>query len=227
MNKVSIVILNYDGWAMTHNLLFDIYKNCSVQFIHEVLVVNNGCTEPESFTGLEWWIGTGMLPIRELRIEKNVGFLLGANAGLKDATGDIIVLLSNDVRIYGDVVALVVAGATIDEKILIGGKFYPTSTGWNDFDGRVYPYAEGWLLASTKKNWEELDYFDERYAPNDYEDVDLSTKAFSLGFAVAQITPDGGQILEHLSGRTLMYNADREELTKKNREKFREKWKPT
>lgn len=218
-DKVSIVILNYNGWQMTHNLLFDLYKHCAS--IDEVLVVNNGCTEAESFTGLQWWMDKPMLPVRELRIDKNVGFLLAANAGMREATGDIIILISNDVRIRGDIVLRIRYQLKNLYKCLIGGKFLSFDTGWNTFDGVTFPYAEGWILATWADNWEELGYFDERYAPNDFEDVDLSTTAQRLGYVIVPLPED---IAQHISGQTLQYNPEREELTKRNREKFREKW---
>ena len=38
-----------------------------------------------------------------LLIEKNVGFLKACNVGVKEAKGDIIILVSNDVRIHNDI----------------------------------------------------------------------------------------------------------------------------
>lgn len=204
---------------MTHSLLFDLYKNCAG--IDEVIVVNNGCTEPESFTGLQWWRETQMLPVRELRIEENIGFLLGANEGLKEATGDIIILLSNDVKVMGDIVLRIRHIINDASDTLIGGRLLSFDTGWNTFDGETFPYLEGWLLAAHREAWMELGYFDERYAPNDFEDVDISTKADKLNYELVPLPDD---ITLHLSGQTLQYNSVREEQTKKNREKFKEKW---
>jgi GT2 family glycosyltransferase len=222
MDKVSIVIPTYNKWALVHQTLFDIYNHCSP--VHEIIVVNDGCTEQDNFTGLEWWKRAGMLPIRELRLEQNVNFLRASNAGLKAATGDILVLLSNDVRVHKDVALMAIAGMSIQEKILLGGRVYNQSTGWNEFNGKIFPYVEGWLLITTKENWEELGYFDERYAPHDFEDVDLSTTAISKGYNLAQITPDNGEVVTHIGAQSIGYNSGREEITNKNREKFIEKW---
>lgn len=223
MNKVSIVIPNYNRWDLCHQLLFDIYKNCSL--VYEVIIVNDGCTEKESFEGLEWWKVQGMLPVKELRLEDNVGFLLASNAGMKSATGDIICLISNDVRVHKDLVGIMIARCSIEDKLLGGGKYYNESTGWNEFGDKVFPYVEGWLLFSKKENWEELGYFDERYIPNDFEDVDLSTTARDMKYALAQITPDAGEVVTHAGAQSIGYNPERETLTKRNREKFRKKWK--
>lgn len=218
MNKVGIVILNYNGWAMVHQLLMDIYQKCSLPLIEEVLVVNNGCTEDASFTGLNWWIHTKTLPIRELRLEENLHFIGGFNAGLKEVKGDILVALSNDVRIYGDIVQFLYDLPTTD---FVGGRYLDWDTGWNTFDGKIYPYLEGWLLAAHRWAWEGVGYFDERYKPNDMEDIDLSTKALSLDYSLITF-PEGHAI--HLGGQTYRFTPEREQTTIRNKEKFKAKW---
>jgi len=219
MDKVSIVILNYNRWDLTHQLLFSIYQTCTAP--DEVVVVNNGCTQEESFTGLQWWRETQMLPVRELRIENNIGFLRAANEGMKESTGDIIILISNDVIVKSDIVLRIQHQLKTTYKSLIGGRVLDYSTGWNDFDGIIFPYVEGYLLATWKDNWKELGYFDELYVPNDFEDVDLSTTAKSLEYILVGLPDDAAQ---HLSGQTLGYNLEREARTKINREKFKNKW---
>lgn len=218
-DKVSIVIPNYNRWDLCHTLLFDLYKHCA--FIDEIIVVNDGCTQAESFAGLQWWRETQILPVRELRIEENVGFLLASNMGMKDATGDIIVLISNDVRVMGDIVVRIRHIIKNTSEVLIGGRVLNWDTGWNTFDGELYEYVEGWLLAAHKDGWKKLNYFDERYAPNDFEDIDISTNAISSGYKLVSLPED---LTFHLPGQTLQYTPKREVVTKINREKFREKW---
>ena len=217
-DKVSIVIPNYNRWDLTHILLFGLYQRCAS--IDEIIVVNDGCTQEESFSGLDWWKSTELLPVRELRLKKNVGFLKASNAGMKQATGDIIILISNDVIVRGDIV-LRIRHILEDKKAFVGGRLLDWNTGWNEFDGRIFPYLEGWLLAASTLSWEELDYFDGRYAPHDYEDVDISTNAISKGYQLVALPED---LTFHQSASTIGYNPEREELTKQNREKFREKW---
>jgi GT2 family glycosyltransferase len=215
----SFVILNYDGWEMTHRLLFDIYQNCTRP--DEVLIVNNGCKKKESFEGTAWWIENGMLPVRELRIEENIGFLLGANEGLKEADTDIICLVSNDVRIHKDIVTHIDYQIRNCYKSLIGGRLLDWDTGWNTFGNKMFPYVEGWLLATTKDNWKELNYFDELYVPNDMEDLDLSATAKNLNYMLVSLPED---YTSHHGAQTISYGSPREELTKRNKEKFRQKW---
>ena len=77
MTSVSVVIPCFNKWHLTHQLLFDLYKNCSL--IEEVIVVDNGSTEKEVKDGLAWWTTTHMLPIETITLKENAGFLRAAN----------------------------------------------------------------------------------------------------------------------------------------------------
>ena len=219
-DKVSIVIPNYNRWDLTHILLFGLYQRCAS--IDEIIVVNDGCTQEESFSGLDWWKSTELLPVRELRLKKNVGFLKASNAGMKQATGDITILISNDVIVRGDIVLRIRHNIDMIPNVLVGGRLLDWNTGWNEFDGKIFPYLEGWLLAARSDLLEHIDYFDEQYAPHDFEDVDISTKVIEQVAGSLVALPE--DITFHQSAQTIGYNPEREELTKQNREKFREKW---
>lgn len=213
--KTSVVIPMFNHWNLTHSLLFDLYNFC--RGIDEVLLVDNGSTEKD---GRDWWLGNGMLPLRVERLEENIGFLKVANYGMSRAKGDILVLISNDVSIKENIIPRIQENVKVHHSI-VGGNLLSYDTGWNTFDRKIYPYLEGWLLACTKHDWVELGGFDERYAPNDYEDVDFSTTAISKGYALYGL---GSPLVSHASGATIKYSAERQALTEQNREKFRQKW---
>lgn len=215
--STSIVIPCFNGWAYTHQLLMDIKRLC--KDVDEILICDNASTDPDVANGVKFWKSLRVLPIRHVVRSENLGFLKNANLGLKEATGDVALLLSNDVRInsanfFPEVISL----AT--DRTLVGHALYTHDTGWNKFD-RVYPYLEGYFLAAKKSVWKELGYFDERYSPSDFEDVDLSTKALSLGYDLKKVSSTH---LHHLGGRTYGYNAERLERTNLNKGKFEEKW---
>jgi len=223
---LSFVIPAFNNWKGLHQLLWDIYKNCSAP--DEIIVMDDDSTDPDFLQGLTWWIENDLLPIEHVRNVDNVGFLLNSNAGLKRARGDIVCLISTDVRIYKD---LVLIGKSIPgvqaahgNNVLLGGRYLDFDTGWNKFGEVVYPYVEGWLLIATREVWKSCGYFDERFAPNDYEDIDLSTTAVSLGYSLAQITPDGGDGVSHLGAGSIGYTPEREALTNINKRKFEDKW---
>jgi GT2 family glycosyltransferase len=216
---ISFVIPSYNNFHLVNQLLVDINEHTLPD---EIIVVDDCSTDQNAKDGLLWWARNMNVKIR--RTPENWGFLKASNWGMKMATGDIVCLISTDVRVYKDLVSIARGMTLIDGKILLGGKYYGDTTGWNDFDGRIFPYVEGWLLIAKKEHWEELGYFDERYAPNDFEDVDLSTTAISKGFSLAQITPDAGTVVAHIGAQSIKYGDEREVITKRNREIFRLKW---
>jgi GT2 family glycosyltransferase len=221
--KFSIVIPAWEHFDLTGNLLMDIYQNC--HDVHEVVVVDNGSKKEETWSGYDFWLRVLDFPLRIVKIEENVGFLKASNQGLREATGDIVALISNDVLVKKDLGKLCKEiFTTPHDKILLGGRLLDWNTGWNCFNGKVYPYIEGWVLIATKSGWEELGYFDEQYAPHDAEDLDLSTTASSRGYELKVFPPWHGEVLEHLGARSIGYNDERLEITKRNIKKFEAKW---
>lgn len=214
--KVSVVVLMYNRWDLTHQLLYDLFNHS--RQVDEVVVLDNGSTE---VSGIEWWTGATMLPVTPVRLEQNVGFLRGANAGMAAAKGDHLVLLSNDVRVKGPLVGMVRTSLNLFPKTILGGRVYTGDTGWNTFSGCTFPYAEGWLLACTKAAWKDIGGFDERFAPNDFEDVDFSTTAILKGYQIQEL-PTG--VAEHIGAQTIGYSPLRYSLTERNQKKFKEKW---
>lgn len=210
--KFSFVIPAYNNYKLLHTLLWDIYKNCSTPY--EVIVTDDG-NDKETLDGLKWWANEAkLLPIKHYRHAKPKGFLRNSNYGLELATGNVVCLVSTDVRIHKNI--LLDTGGD-----LWGGRYLDFDTGWNKFGKNLFPYLEGWLLMARKSVWEQLGYFDERFVPHDYEDVDISTKARELGIPLTHFV-DG--YVTHLGAQSIGYSSDREEITKINREKFREKW---
>ena len=219
--KVSVVVLTYNNYSYVHQLLMDLKQHC--QDAYEVIVVDNASEDPNVKNGLEFWVGMGLTPpLWVFTLPKNRGFVGGMNYGLKQAKGDIIVLLSNDVRIWkDDLIEQVKSEIALNPMILIGANVYTHDTGWNFFNDTVYPYAEGWCLAATKEAWDDWGGFDERYAPSDYEDCDLSTRAIKEGYRLIKLRPG---IVEHLGAKTYGYNPERLARTNHNREQFMRKW---
>ena len=219
MKSISIVIPTYNHYDLLHNRLFEIYQRC--QPVLEVIVVDDCSTEENYAQGIEWWQNNGMLNVRQLRMKKNGGFIRSSNIGMQKAVGDIILLLSSDVRIGTDVVAPLQKYLGLGQRTIVGGRVVDWDSGWNTFDGVTYPYLEGWFLAATKESWKELEYLDEDLVPHDFEDVSLSTKALRSGYNLVPLNDDRFQ---HMSGQTIGFNPDREAITIRNREIFRRKY---
>lgn len=227
MDDVYVIIPHYEKWNLTHARLWELMK-FSNKFIKEVLVVDDCSLDNQTRGGLNWWAELGVktdFRVSSLVMEDNVGFLLASNAGIHEIVSrsnpdDVIILLSNDVQISEDFISQVTEILRQPNR-MVGGVLYEHDTGWNTFDGVIYPYLEGWLLAMKSKDWETFGGFDERYTPSDFEDIDLSTTALKLGYDLVPLNHQG---LKHLGGQSYGYTPKREARTKENREKFKKKW---
>jgi len=226
MYKTTIVIPCHNHYELTGRLLLDLLLH-EQKSIDRIIIVDDRSTDAETIASLDAWKDDRLLPIEVEKLIENVGFTIASNIGLrlvactKHEKDRIVFLISNDVRIHGKFIGQTEEILSASPKTLVGHKLLLHDTGWNTFNGRVFGYAEGYFLATTADRWQELGYFDPAYAPNDYEDVDLSTKAKELGFALSPLnTPN----IVHLGGGTLGYNPEREAVTKRNREYFRKKW---
>lgn len=220
--KFSICIPAFNNWKLTHSLLFDIYNNFPQDV--EIIVIDDCSTDSEVMLGLNWW-QTGMMKdrLRVIQNEKNVGFLRTANFGVSKATGDVVMLISNDVKISDKTIIpkLDEIFSKVEVPTLVGNRLLDYDTGWNTIDGKIYPYLEGWFLAFKETAWDEVGGFDTRYTTCDFEDVDLSTEWVSRGGKLVVL----GAEMEHLGAQTIKYSPEREANTKENQERWRNKWR--
>ena len=229
-SNVHIVIPVYNNWAMCHELLWKLQK-IEGKNISSIHLINDCSTDDEVVGGMKWWASSygSKFPIKFINTSENLGFLRTSNYGMQMVAGfdstnptDIILLLSTDVNISYPFIQQIKDILSIPaEKSLVGGILYSTSTGWNKFGDKVFPYLEGWLLATTVSEWKDLGYFDEQYSPSDFEDVHLSTVALSKGY---QLIPLNNPGIFHLGRKSIGYSPEREARTKINQEKFKNKW---
>jgi GT2 family glycosyltransferase len=106
-------------------------------------------------------------------VPKNEGFGPGFNRLADDATGDILVFISDDVGVYGDFIPKLRAALDAWPASVICKEIVNWRAGWNVFGETTFSYPQGYFLACTRATWRELGGFDERFVPAGYEDVDL------------------------------------------------------
>lgn len=96
------------------------------------------------------------------------------NAGMKFATGDIIICLNNDVS--GAPQWIDVVRQDVEGKVVCG-----PAVNAQRIAGIDVPYVEGWCVAATREAWEEVGGWDTEIFPGAgyWEDNDLSFR-FSL-----------------------------------------------
>lgn len=215
--KVSVVIPTYNTWDLTQNLLNNLSEH-ERENIDEILVVDD-CSKDQPTLQCP-------IPFSVIRSAVNSGFPIACNMGLRQTTQQmaekrIVFLISNDVKISGKFVEQVADILFDARRYLVGNRYITFDTGWNTFEGKTFPYLEGWFYAATSDGWRDIGYFDEGFYKFDYEDIDLCTTAKIKGYKLISLN---NPHLIHLGGQTIGFNPEREAITNKNKEYFRKKW---
>lgn len=91
--KVSIIIVAWNNWNDTLQCLSSIFS-LTRNPTFEVILVDNGSTDMTR--DLAPIIADRFPPLRYLRLERNLGFSLGNNAGAEIARGEHLLFLNND-----------------------------------------------------------------------------------------------------------------------------------
>src|SRR3972149_7863256 len=226
--KFSFIVPYFNKWGLTHRCLADFYKFLPNEDI-EVILVDDASTDYDCTTGADWWMEkANPFSIKLLKHIENGGFGKSMNDGAEIATGDVLVFYSNDVRMSGNFLSELRNLLAKDDKVLVGNEVIYYPGGWNEFDvdGKhiVIPYANGWFLACTREVWNNLGGFDyQTFGRFDYEDMDISVRAYELGYNVVAL--NSKKIVHAHQGSTVeTFSIDRMAHTKQNRIKFIAKW---
>lgn len=185
-----------------------------------------------------------------IRNEENLGFLRNCNKGATIAKGKYILFLNNDTNVQPDWLGSLVELIESDDSIgMVGSRLvYPDGRQqeaggivWNDASGwnfgrlddpskpeynyvKEVDYISGAAIMLSKKLWDEIGGFDERFIPAYYEDTDLAFEVRSHGYKVMY---QPKSIVIHFEG--ISNGTDLGSGIKKyqviNYEKFFSKWK--
>lgn len=108
---VSIILVNYNGlkWLQlcVHSLLNTDYPH------FEIIVVDNASTDGS----VDYLRKNYSDCIRVIRLHENLGFCEGCNVGFREARGDIIALLNNDVEVNKKWLTSAVEKLQSDDKV--------------------------------------------------------------------------------------------------------------
>jgi len=191
----------------------------------EVLICDNGSTLMELRSSLaahklNYGRGEGW-QFNTMRIDENVGFGPGFNKAVAASQGEVIILISDDVRIYGDFLDIVGRFYQAAPTAIIAKRVIDFNSGWNKFGGQPHiTYPEGFFLAMSRKIWRLLGGFDERFFPYDYEDIDLGMTANQKGIPLIEADIP----VEHQIAGTIGYSPERFQHTVNMRRLFAQKW---
>ncbi|KAF0142485.1 MAG: putative glycosyltransferase [Stygiobacter sp.] len=116
MPEVSIIIVNYNGFDLLEKCLSTLQEFTKTSY--EVIVVDNGSTIDDVDE-----VALKFPDVRTIKLGKNLGYAAANNIGLKEATGEYLLLLNNDIVFVEDVISATVGfSKLVNDEAIIGCK---------------------------------------------------------------------------------------------------------
>lgn len=198
--NVSVIIPNYNGAKYIQECLHSLYNQTYKHF--EVIIIDNASSD-ESCELIE----KKYQDVKLIKNNKNYGFSIAVNQGIKEAKGEYVVLLNNDTVAEPEWLESLVKCIEEDSKIFSvcskmirynekekiddAGDYYTIlGWAWKRGDGQsTEKYGKNQNVFSScagaaiyrKKIFEEISYFDENFFAY-LEDVDISYRAKIHGY---------------------------------------------
>lgn len=194
--KISVVIPNHNGCLILEKNLPNVINNSPEAL--EIIVVDDASTD-DSVNFLK----KNFKGIKVIEIKKNRGFANSANTGVRNAKGELVVLLNSDVSPRNNYLKYSLPYFKDAQTFAVGfedqshedGKIIKRGRGGAKFTTGMFTHFKipGSLKGETlwvsggsgifdKMKFLELGGFDLIYAPFYWEDIDLSYRAWKAGY---------------------------------------------
>ena len=223
--KLSIIIPNYNGEELCKKNLPKIFDAITLHKDGEVeIIVIDDCSTDNSLNALEVLETTVKssylnIKLKIIKNEKNLGFSSTVNIGVKEAKGDIAILLNTDViPERGFLVSLLphfkdnkVFAVGCMDKSTENGKVVLRGRGIGAWKRGLLVHSRGevnktntlWVGGGSgafrKSIWDKLGGFSSLYNPFYWEDIDLSYRAAKSGYKIL-FEPNSVVVHEHDKG---------------------------
>lgn len=128
MKKITIIVVNYNGWQDTVDCLKSIDKLQIINYKLQIVLVDNASNDNSVVELKEWIFKENKSNIELVELSSNKGFSGGNNVGIKQAMhnkSDYILLLNNDTVADPKLVSKLINRVERDSSIgIVGPKIY-------------------------------------------------------------------------------------------------------
>ena len=205
--RVSFIIPLYNCLPLSQAMLESLLTTLPADLDHEIVLIDDVSTD-----STREWLATLKHPnLRVILNDRNLGYAATNNRAVATATGDLLVLLNNDLILTpGWLEPMLALHVSLPKPGAIGNIQYNATTGAIDHAGiyvtakgkpehdttpvpcagtccgscachRFSPAITGACLLITRSLWQQLGGFDEQFR-NGAEDIDLCFRARRAGF---------------------------------------------
>lgn len=241
--RVSVVVLSYNNLKLTEVCLDSLLKHTNYAN-WELIVVDNASTDGTSEYLTEF--GRAHTDAKIILSPDNGGFSAGNNLGIKQATGDIIILLNNDTYVTDGWIMSLVRHFKADPELGLVGpvtnnigneakidivynakeQIAAKALTYTSVHGRERLYLDNiafFCAAISAEAIAKIGLLDERFGLGFFEDDDYCKRARGAGFKIA-IAEDCFVHHELSASWNANKQKQRDQYLERNKKIFEEKW---
>lgn len=237
ITKVSVVIPVYNALDDLKLCLDSIFKNFNFE-LGDICLIND-CSDSKTTEFLNTF-AKEHTNIKVLHNEENLGFVKTCNRGMKEAEGDIVVLLNSDTKIPAEFCERIIKCFKSDCKIGIASPIASYTNAYyipmpknftvekmnkllrekHECEYPLIPAAEGFCYCIRKEVIEQQGYLDEIYGKGYHEETDFSYRAITNGWKNVLID----DLFVYHKRQASFGSQTREKLLKQNNPIFFSRW---
>lgn len=238
MTKLSIVIPTYNNLFFTQQIIGLIQQTTKIDY--ELIIVDNASTETgmqEYFKWLEKNTNLNLFgTIKIIKNEENLGVAKAWNIGIKEARGEYIAVLNNDILIDNDCLERLIKYLDNGEADIISPAFTHLAMpeNWHELamkqrfaPAELKEGAKGFFYIFKRELIKELKkpkqgyFIDEQFDMLWFEDTDLFARARAAG---KKLRSASNVLIHHFESKSIALIPEANKYKAENRDKFNKKY---
>ena len=181
IQKISIVIPVYGNHLDDFHKCYDSIINNTDMSNIEIIIIANGCPQPFMRMFLDDITKDDTKSIKYFWFDEALGATKALNEGIKNSSGDIIILLNQDVILLANNWLPMLIDPFENPEIGLTG---PMLDDTSNLDGSFILF---FCVAIRKKVIDDIGLLDEIFNPGGFEDIDFSIRAERVGWKLLRV----------------------------------------